>query len=283
MNNQVVSFAYEDLLCRALVDAEGNPWFVAKDVCQILDLTDTYRAVENLEEDEKGTSKVRTLGGEQAMIIISESGLYTLIFRSNKPNAKTFRKWVTSEVLPSLRKTGRYEMPGMAAGPGPEAEEPELEKRGPGRPRKIDGDNKQSNNLYFAMSRMVETADKFLEGRAALKALNFFTGMPVDDLLEELDRREQGRVETDLDAYGRDVVGDFVYQCCVVDTSNPLLTETGGFLYAAFAGWYETEIGNGPAPSITWFGRRMAKKFKKTKGVVVQYHGIGLKPEWRRG
>lgn len=86
----------------------GDPWFVAKDACDCLVITNVSQACQALDEDEKGICKVDTLGGSQDMMLISESGLYTLIMRSNKPEAKVFRKWVTSEVLPSIRKTGSY-------------------------------------------------------------------------------------------------------------------------------------------------------------------------------
>ena len=86
----------------------SDPWFVAKDACDCLEITNVSQACQTLDEDEKGIYKVYTLGGSQDMMLISESGLYTLIMRSNKPEAKAFRKWVTSEVLPSIRKTGGY-------------------------------------------------------------------------------------------------------------------------------------------------------------------------------
>ncbi len=85
-----------------------DPWFVAKDACDCLEIINVSQACQTLDEDEKGICKVDTLGGSQDMMLISESGLYTLIMRSNKPEAKVFRKWVTSEVLPSIRKTGSY-------------------------------------------------------------------------------------------------------------------------------------------------------------------------------
>lgn len=87
---------------------DGDPWFVAKDVCECLDLANSRDAVSRLDDDEKGVGKADTLGGSQDMMLIYESGLYTLVMRSNKPDAKVFRKWVTSEVLPSIRKTGGY-------------------------------------------------------------------------------------------------------------------------------------------------------------------------------
>ena len=86
----------------------GNPWFVAKDACDCLGVSNSRDAVARLDDDEKDVGKADTLGGSQDMMLISESGLYTLIMRSNKPEAKVFRKWVTSEVLPSIRKTGGY-------------------------------------------------------------------------------------------------------------------------------------------------------------------------------
>ena len=82
----------------------ADPWFVAKDVCDCLELTNVSMACQTLDEDEKGINKVYTLGGSQDMMLISESGLYTLIMRSNKPEAKAFKRWVTHEVLPSIRK-----------------------------------------------------------------------------------------------------------------------------------------------------------------------------------
>ena len=88
----------------------ADPWFVAKDACDCLGVSNSRDAVARLDDDEKDVGKADTLGGSQDMVLISESGLYTLIMRSNKPEAKVFRKWVTSEVLPSIRKTGSYGM-----------------------------------------------------------------------------------------------------------------------------------------------------------------------------
>ncbi len=87
---------------------ENEPWLVAKDVCQILELEDVRRAVEPLDEDEKLTGKILHSGQNRKMWLINESGFYTLVMRSNKPEAKAFRKWVTAEVLPAIRKQGYY-------------------------------------------------------------------------------------------------------------------------------------------------------------------------------
>lgn len=88
---------------------DGEPWFVAKDVCDALGIENNRNATARLDDDEKGASIVRTPSGEQSMTTVNESGLYNLIFQSRKPEAKKFRKWVTGEILPSIRKTGRYE------------------------------------------------------------------------------------------------------------------------------------------------------------------------------
>ncbi|TVM19169.1 BRO-like protein [Oceanidesulfovibrio indonesiensis] len=89
------------------------PWFVAKDVCDVLEHSNNRAALNGLDDDEKGVRIVYTPGGRQEMLCISESGLYALIFASRKPEAKRFRKWVTSEVLPAIRTTGRYDAPGL--------------------------------------------------------------------------------------------------------------------------------------------------------------------------
>lgn len=82
--------------------------FVAKDVCEILDISKYRDAINNLDEDERMSIIVDTLGGPQEMTAVTESGLYALIFKSRKLEARRFRKWVTSEVLPSIRRTGQY-------------------------------------------------------------------------------------------------------------------------------------------------------------------------------
>jgi prophage antirepressor-like protein len=104
----IIPFQYEAREVRVVQDQDGTPWWVVKDICDVLEHSDPSMAVRGLDEDEKGTRKVCTPGGDTSVLVISESGLYTLIIRSNKPQAKPFRKWVTAEVLPAIRKTGCY-------------------------------------------------------------------------------------------------------------------------------------------------------------------------------
>ena len=104
--NEPTIFKFEQSEVRAITDEHGEPWFVAKDVCDVLELG--TEKIRHLDDDEKGLRKVQTPGGSQQVSIISESGLYALIMRSNKPQAKPFRKWVTAEILPTIRRTGGY-------------------------------------------------------------------------------------------------------------------------------------------------------------------------------
>lgn len=90
---------------------QGSPWFVAADVCAILEIGKYRDAIARLDDDERRLVVVDTLGGAQEMASINESGLYSLILTSRKPQAKQFKKWVTAEVLPAIRQTGRYETP----------------------------------------------------------------------------------------------------------------------------------------------------------------------------
>ncbi len=104
------TFLFEGQNVRITLDDKGDPWFVLSDVGRVLNLISPHKSIENLDEDEKGWSQTPTLGGLQKLRTISESGLYVLIIRSDKPEARRFRKWVTNEVLPSIRKTGSYSL-----------------------------------------------------------------------------------------------------------------------------------------------------------------------------
>lgn len=93
------------------VEIEGEPWLVGKDVAEALGYTNPRKALaDHVDEDDKGVTKCYTPGGEQEMTIINESGLYSLVLSSKLPGAKRFRRWVTSEVLPTLRRQGTYTM-----------------------------------------------------------------------------------------------------------------------------------------------------------------------------
>ena len=110
---QLSTFNFESKSIRTLA-INNEPWFVAKDLCNAINISNYRDAIERLDDDEKGVALTDTLGGQQEMNIVSESGMYTLILRCRDAVKKgsiphRFRKWVTSEVLPTIRKTGKYE------------------------------------------------------------------------------------------------------------------------------------------------------------------------------
>ena len=93
---------------RVVQDEQGEPWFVAKDVCDALGLGRQHDSTRYLDDDEKGEGLVNTSSGVQTMVTVNEPGLYRLILKSRKPEAKAFQRWVTHEVLPAIRKDGGY-------------------------------------------------------------------------------------------------------------------------------------------------------------------------------
>ena len=93
------------------LEIDGEPWFVAVDPCSILGIGNPTQAVSYLDDDERATTLISSEGGQQRPTnIISEPGLYSLILRSRKPQAKAFKRWITHEVIPAIRKTGKYEL-----------------------------------------------------------------------------------------------------------------------------------------------------------------------------
>ena len=106
--SNLIPFEFESHALRVNMDAAGQPWFVAADVCAALALPETHKAIARLDDDEKGRNSIPTPGGSQDMSVVNESGLYNLVLGSRKPEAKRFKRWVTHEVLPTIRKTGTY-------------------------------------------------------------------------------------------------------------------------------------------------------------------------------
>ncbi|MFB9485496.1 Bro-N domain-containing protein, partial [Streptomyces filamentosus] len=127
----VERFSFEGSEVRTVI-RDGEPWWVARDVCAVLAIRNVADAVASLDDDERGVATTDTLGGVQQVVTINEPGLYSLILRSRKPQAKTFKRWVTHEVLPAIRKTGGYGQPPQpreitaAAGPVPYREQAEI-------------------------------------------------------------------------------------------------------------------------------------------------------------
>lgn len=131
---------------------DGVPWFVGKDVCDLLGLVNSRKSLQALDEDEKGVTNCYTLGGNQNLTFINESGLYHLIFISRKPEAKAIRRWVTGTVLPSIRRTGSYSV---------SSERPESTKRLPlPKFRPYFGQWKENVKPYISRAELCLTDEK---------------------------------------------------------------------------------------------------------------------------
>ena len=109
-NQSVMERVFEGYSIRAVIDEDGNPWFVAKDICDVLGIANSRDAVAGLDDDERGvgTTDTTSAGGGKEATTVSESGLYSLIFKSRKQEAINFRKWVTKTIIPEVRKTGGF-------------------------------------------------------------------------------------------------------------------------------------------------------------------------------
>ena len=114
--NKLTIFNYEGNTVRTVMK-DGNPWWVLKDVCSILEIGNSRDVMARLDSDEKGVDIIDTPGGKQEVSIINESGLYSVILVSRKPEAKKFKRWVTHEVLPSIRRHGLYATDELLANP----------------------------------------------------------------------------------------------------------------------------------------------------------------------
>jgi len=119
MSNNLAQFEFESQEIRVAVK-DGLFWFVANDICRVLEIENTSDALTKLKPYEKdGIDFIDTTGRTQNMRVVSESGLYRLILRSNKPQAEPFQDWVCQEVLPSIRKTGQYKVNNYSVTPQP--------------------------------------------------------------------------------------------------------------------------------------------------------------------
>ena len=255
----VVPFRFESHEVRAL-NIDGEPWFVAADVCSILDHTNTTVALSMLDDDEKAKKSLGLSGGETN--IISESGLYTLIIRSNKPQAKPFRKWVTAEVLPSIRKTGGYVLP-------------EYE----GKKYSVFRHNHRSTNAPNGLDiRYTLDLTKVIikPTRQTLDLLGRLTGVDVSDLAAELSgpRPENSREEIMA------LIDRFAGERLQASTGTATLFRT---LYAEFLSWFsgQEQFATGYIPSAKAFSawcEVQGFERRKPSGVATVY-GVALRNE----
>jgi len=113
--SSLLPFHYEGAQIRVLTDSQGAPWFIAADLCSCLGIRNPSDALSRLDDDEKGLGSTETLKGQQSLATVNESGLYALVLSSRKPEAKRFKRWITHEVLPAIRRTGSYAVPNLAS------------------------------------------------------------------------------------------------------------------------------------------------------------------------
>lgn len=106
--NEMQIFSNKEFGNIRTINKGGEAWFVAKDICDCLGISDASKALSRLDDDEKGANPILTPGGKQSMLSVNEYGLYSLVLSSRKPKAKQFKKWITHEVVPSIRKFGLY-------------------------------------------------------------------------------------------------------------------------------------------------------------------------------
>ena len=113
-NSQITPFDFNGNNVRTIADDQGEPWFVLKDVCDVLEMQAPHMVAKRLDQQDRNTTSVLASDGKRYQTtIVNESGLYDVILDSRKPQAREFRRWVTSEVIPSIRKTGAYGTPVM--------------------------------------------------------------------------------------------------------------------------------------------------------------------------
>lgn len=256
--NSLIPFAFGDNMVRVLTDEKGEPWFVAKDVCQILELENVTKALYALDDDEKITLTNSDgnprHGIPHQMTIISESGLYALVFRSRKPEAKAFSKWVRSEVLPSLRKTGTYTMPGVALPDQARHIKPVVRERllataqrvvnmsGAGGPEEVEA-------LFLRYCRLV-TEGYSESGIACVTS----PSAVIDPAMVEKIMR-------------------FADDCCEPVAQSRL---SASKLYTAFSRWWQRRHDE-PAPTINAFGKTFTRRYRKEKrGGKVFYLDVRL-------
>ena len=255
MNTQaernLAPFAFGENLVRSMLGEDGNPWFVAKDIAKVLEIQNIRQSLSELDEDEKGVCITDTLGGPQEMTTISESGLYFLVFRSRKPQARAFSKWVRAEVLPTLRKTGTYTIP-HSGKPRRYAmpDIPEMYALRPSMRQRLWQDALQTARLDNAGAEVAgewfrELCRMMTAGYAPLSGAEGETRRILQFADERCQATEYGRINATL-------------------------------LYDTFAAWWCGKFDD-PVPTQHIFGRVMSTRFAKRKrGGKSVYFGVSL-------
>lgn len=255
MNSSVTMFDFDDESVRAVL-IDGDPWFVGKDVCRALEIVDHQQALERLVDDEKdGVGITDPIGRQQTATVISEPGVYRLVFTSRSEAAERFRTWLCHEVLPALRKTGQYTM----------SEHVGRTTRMERDDDPIDLDAAPLGQIRIAVSLLREVRIIFGIGRARKVARRI---PAIAEIVGRDERRtEDGEVieEDDVEMFAGDML---------IEASQSALTAAE--IWKAYRDWCRN---NESVPvTQTMLGRRLRTLGyqKKQSGGVVRYVGIAL-------
>ena len=238
----ITPFNFAGCEVRSIADEDGQPWFVGKDVCRALEHTNHNKALGRLPVDErKGVTISYPLGGPQMTTIINEPGVYRLIVTSRVPAAERFKHWLVHEVLPALRKTGRYQMPGSA---DPLGDVPE-----------------ETARLWLGLIR----ESRIIGGIKAAKLLWAQSPLPPLPEVPAIVQDDSGMAEVS-------VVREFLQECTEAD---PAACIAAAKLYAAYTTWCGEA--NERAASQNRFGRVAgALGHPRMKRGVTYYLGLKL-------
>ncbi len=255
----MIPFVFNDNMVRGCLDDRGEPWFVARDVCRVLDIANNRDAVTGLDDDEKITvanpDGNPRAGIPHEMTLVSESGLYALVFRSRKPEARRFRKWVTAEVLPALRKKGYYARPGSVFGVS----------GAPGAATRL-----RPRMRREALALAVRMAG--LDNGGSDEAVRWFEEISAllggeDAGMENYSARHAAIMEQ---------VTTFAADCLVL---APGRQESAARIYQSYLRWWDATRGERLNPHI--FGRCLGNIYTKTKSGTVKYVNVRLREEYR--
>lgn len=256
MSDPVTPFVFEDELVRVRRDENGHPWFVAKDVCRVLGIQNPSDSVrKTLEEDEWITLENiygNPRGGiPHSVTFVSESGLYALIFRSRKPQARAFRRWVTSEVLPAIRRDGRYEADAARGEAVLDAVKLQAEALCQ---RLRPAQRVDVLNVALQVCKFEGCADE----RSVLARYVSLCGVIAGPEADSADSDDA-------------LVERFLNERCAADPAGRVPFAD---LYMAYAQWCR-DLGLEPR-TRSWFGRRLGRLLRRYRGATMVYGGTRL-------
>ena len=250
--HEVTFFEYQSHQFRSIT-IDNEPWFVAKDVCDVLGLENVSKALIKIPDLHKGVNSIQTLGGIQKVNVIDEPGLYRLILRCNKPEAEPFMEWVTAEVLPAIRKTGSYSTDRPA-----DKTVNINHHRNPRSPSGLD------IRYTLDLTKVILNPTK-----KSLELLSRSTGLDLDDMIEEAAEVENGSKAFFLER--------FVNSCCRRTDQQQYVHLVA--LHAAYSDWFnlaEYPI-NKMATNKELSAFLAVKGYPKVKrGGRYRFHGLAL-------